>query len=421
MAEVEFDEYAKPRANSPANANVSKEFRDLAEDYKYSKPFCEKVEMLTKTIRLFRGIRGDGSCFYRSVIYAYLERIVAGGQKTIAAFLNEITGANRFCNFGKDGEDFLPLIKIYMNQIKKKYAGGEAETEEERTEALKLLFKMVNFGDGFDRALIRFLRYKMGNFLKINYDLNMGGIDFQTVMMSEASSVDEYIARFILEDNQDAKTIAFNVCALVLRTQIDVVILDAKDAEFDKTVMESYNAITDEFDYTLKDGLDWHKKSITVLLKPGHYDLLYTHKDLEEFPAFGKYDRDLDHYLKYGAAKVQQSNEASKEEKKNTAELEKSPPKKEPSPPSQDSFKGPAGEDAESTEKEKATGLQAGIGDPTKTRKPAIPSKNSKQILYYKGKSDENKCCCTIFQKVQRCPLFIKPHYNNQYLSLIHI
>jgi len=37
----------------------------------------------------YRQVRGDGNCFYRAFIYAYLELLVLKGSKSLAAFIDE--------------------------------------------------------------------------------------------------------------------------------------------------------------------------------------------------------------------------------------------------------------------------------------------------------------------------------------------
>ncbi len=61
----------------------------LLNDYKYAEGWKEKVGALRDEhmIEKWRKIRGDGSCYYRSVAYGYFELVIARGKDALKALI----------------------------------------------------------------------------------------------------------------------------------------------------------------------------------------------------------------------------------------------------------------------------------------------------------------------------------------------
>ena len=47
-----------------------------------------------------------------------------------------------------------------------------------------------------------------------------------------------------------------------------------------------------KFNNVLQDGLDFHKEKLTIMLKPGHYDIVYTKKYITEHWIIMEYDKE---------------------------------------------------------------------------------------------------------------------------------
>lgn len=54
--------------------------------------------------------------------------------------------------------------------------------------------------------------------------------------------------------------------------------------------MQEYKSATNEYRYEEEDDLNLHAETITLLYIPGHYDVIYTKKDVEEYPLICVYD-----------------------------------------------------------------------------------------------------------------------------------
>ena len=50
---------------------------------------CESIEPFTKKILNLRRSRGDGNCYYRSVGYLYIERLILNGNNQLNAFYDQ--------------------------------------------------------------------------------------------------------------------------------------------------------------------------------------------------------------------------------------------------------------------------------------------------------------------------------------------
>ena len=133
---------------------------------------------------------------------------------------------------------------------------------------------MVLSSPQFDWALIRFLRRCVFNFLKLNENFVINDIPLKTVILEDANSMEEYRNKIVLQDGEDARNLILVVLPLVLRIGINIVELDLKDKRNDNFT-QLYEATAPKYYFSLKDSLNLHQDSISILLKPGHYDGIY--------------------------------------------------------------------------------------------------------------------------------------------------
>ncbi len=48
-----------------------------------------RLQHTERAFPFYRQVRGDGNCFYRAFIYAYLELVIVKGRLALAAFIEE--------------------------------------------------------------------------------------------------------------------------------------------------------------------------------------------------------------------------------------------------------------------------------------------------------------------------------------------
>ena len=77
--------------------------------------------------------------------------------------------------------------------------------------------------------MIRILRRMVANFITNNKDLSLNGITILQTITQDYAVVDEYITDVVLKNSEDARAPITSVVPLVLRINLDILILDGKD------------------------------------------------------------------------------------------------------------------------------------------------------------------------------------------------
>ncbi len=98
---------------------------------------------------------GDGNCYYRSVAYAYLERLVCKGEKCLDAFLTlyprsiltlRLQSERDIFNFKSDRDKVQSVLVNLLNDVKAVYAAHGDRA------ALLRLHQSVCTGDEYDHV-----------------------------------------------------------------------------------------------------------------------------------------------------------------------------------------------------------------------------------------------------------------------------
>jgi len=123
------------------------------------------------------------------------------------------------------------------------------------------------------------MKYAISTFLKLNEDIRLGGPALKDIVRSnEISNVQDFIEKVVDKMGESARTAVPIVTPLVLRCNLEVVYLDVADKVKTFSILP-YKSKANGYDFKLKDHLNFHDKTLYLLLKPGHYDLLLQTKN----------------------------------------------------------------------------------------------------------------------------------------------
>ena len=82
---------------------------------------------------------------------------------------------------------------------------------------------------------------------------------------------------------EDARDYILNLVPFVLRISVEIVYVDEKNRLLDREMQNQfYKANTEDFKFSLDDGLDMHEHKLYLFLKTGHYDIIYKQEDFKE-------------------------------------------------------------------------------------------------------------------------------------------
>lgn len=226
----------------------------------------------------WRKIKGDGNCFYRAVMFGYLERILLTRDKQ--SLINLIAKAklmvdtikedstNLFCKFKSEvSYDFIQILLFFLEQI---------DTSMEAS--YSMIIKAINNIKSFDLGLVMYLRYytfdflnqnfnkyysvrfnvKLGNLLPSHYENNNGEFNLNQYFKEELLTLDQY-----------AEKVSIYLACFVLNINLNIV---------------SYNLMGDVDENTFSCELK-EKENLILILNSSHYDLAYNNSFVSSFRA----------------------------------------------------------------------------------------------------------------------------------------
>ena len=273
-----------------------------------------RYELFNKYIYNYRRIKGDGNCFYRAIIFRYIELVIINKKiellKNIINEMDESFKSNEVSSRMRIRYGFklnYKLVLLIMIIILNLLENGTVE------DAHYFFVKSIVICDSFDYGLILYFRYifylyikknenkiylknfpiKIGNLLPSYYETEQGLFLFN-----------KFYYLYLLSMFTDAEKIIIHLTPFVLGINLDVIIFDDNE---DKTIKNMI--FYGEPDYNFNDD------KFFVLNVIGHYELLYTQKDNVKYKnIFQNYVND---YYSNILIKDNSNNESQKEKENN--------------------------------------------------------------------------------------------------------
>ena len=254
---------------------------------KYANIMNSKYQRLKKFICNYRTVFGDGNCYYRAVMFRYIELLILNKKtenlKLIIIDMYKSFQSNEVqkrLDIGQRviNQDLLIQIMIIILEL----------LESDRIiEAHQVFYKALITSKDFDLSLILYFRYILydyikknekklyledfpvliGNLLPSNYE-NDGKFDF-------ISFYENYLLKMFIF----AEKIIVYLTPFVLGINLDVVLFDDNEDE-----------VLKHFKFVGKDELNINE-TIFVINKKGHYENVFNYEDNKHFNYIYKYYR----------------------------------------------------------------------------------------------------------------------------------
>ena len=242
-----------------------------------AKEMNDKYNLLKPYIYNYRDIKGDGNCYYRAVIFRYLEILILNKKidilkkvvyDVVESFKSEELKNRRIILNNDIKPDLTFKILFLIVDLLK---------NDMITEAHQILVKSFSTCQKFDYAIILYFRYilyeyikknenkiylktfpiKIGNLLPSQYENDSGEFLFQ-----------EFYENYLLKFFHDAEKIIIYLTPFVLGIELNIAIFDVNDDILQKFIWEGESEIkTDEV--------------ISLLNNRNHYEIIYNKKDNE--------------------------------------------------------------------------------------------------------------------------------------------
>ena len=251
----------------------------------------QKYKLLTQDIFKHRTIYGDGNCFYRSVLFSYLEQLILFKElNTIKNFIFDIK-AFLYSNSVQDickRLDYPPkldklliiriLVLIYLgiknNKIKETYS---------------LFVKAFNNIKLFDEGIIMYLRFCIFRYIKENenklyskeFSVKLGNLLPEQFETKDGKFLfNKFYYNFLLKPGKLAEKIIVYITPYVLCSKLEVVMF-----EMDSDWRKSFSFVGE------KNTIN--NLNTVIIYLPGHYELIYTTEFYQRFYGVFKFYSDF--------------------------------------------------------------------------------------------------------------------------------
>lgn len=255
----------------------------------------EHIISLEKYLFRWRLILGDGNCYYRAIMFAFLENIIF--EKNILLLKNIIGEINQ-----KFDESYFNMRNLHINNQKEILSINKnlilkilyiiyeildnSGVKNSNQNAYEILIKCFLYCDAFDQGMVMYFRFKIYEFIKLNRN-NIYTKDFSikigNLLPSEYETeygdflYDKFYEEQLMKMDTDAEKIVIYLTPFVLKLNVKILIY-----EFDK----DSSVLIREFPCYLND-----RQNINLLYRKTHYDLIY------EMKYFENYTKELCYYV----------------------------------------------------------------------------------------------------------------------------
>ena len=294
----EFMNYFYPNGynNTPEMKAVEFYLVGVFEDLGYY-PIWMSDEVLVNAIQEFkskydifywRRIKGDGNCFYRSIIINYIEILINISIKNdnsliFFCFIKEIF----FTKFPKEKNTYKnKLITILLLIYKKK--------KKKSSFAYDILYRSIHKSKNIEKSLIFWLKLKLSEFLKQNINLEINGLKLlqaipeinydeekKKIILPNNKELNEYINNKILKMDEYVDGYPIYITPFILKCTINIYNLNKSFDKNNKNNViininkEKIDLPKDTMYIPVVDYLpNINDEEINVLFRSPHYDSL---------------------------------------------------------------------------------------------------------------------------------------------------
>jgi hypothetical protein len=238
-----------------------------------------KLKSLNNICYKWRKIKGDGNCFYRSIIFAYIENIILTNNlsklKNIICDMyfkfKEDKLNDKLKNKNDSQNIILCMILIYLA-----LSPSNEKNIDSILRAYEIYIKCFNNIPLFDYGLIYYFRYLIYKYIFQNEDKfysNDFPIKLENLLPSEYETQDgtflfnKFYDEYVLKLHKDAEKIIIYVTPFVLEMNLNILIFEENNKTLENMKFLNVN----------------ENNSITILYRKSHYDLSYSEKFVKEF------------------------------------------------------------------------------------------------------------------------------------------
>lgn len=249
------------------------------------------TQLVSYNISYWRKISGDGNCFYRSVLFSYLENIIlhilSSKSKSITPFLNIIIDIC-FTSFPEEHEKNKDLLLTCLIKLMS-FLKASLESKEYSFLPVDFLYRIFNLSDLIEKSFILWLRLKIASFLIVNSHIEINGLKIINSLVGydfdlkseeyDQKYIEKYINENVIKMEEYAEGTILYVTAIVLK--VNICIYSSNQEKKLVSKVDFINTINNIHGKIIKDDLNLYDFTqtdliITLFFEHPHYDLLYS-------------------------------------------------------------------------------------------------------------------------------------------------
>eukprot|EP00929_Paragymnodinium_shiwhaense_P034523 TRINITY_DN18767_c1_g1_i1.p1 TRINITY_DN18767_c1_g1~~TRINITY_DN18767_c1_g1_i1.p1 ORF type:complete len:1308 (-),score=307.48 TRINITY_DN18767_c1_g1_i1:57-3980(-) len=264
----------------------------LMTQFAYNEKLIGQFEELAFSFPAWRPVRGDGNCYYRAVLFAWLERSIAlGAQHSVESF-------SQLLKAHKEDPQLSGKVKL-CRQLLKDWVRKRARcTSEAKVRQLLLSIAAAFDNVSVDRSFIACLRHLIAEFLvqhahepfalvpegEVGESLTY---EKWATAASDARDIADYCTNYVNVMDKDAEDLIQHVCPRILATVVRICMVDRDtvrcnfidygEGECEAAVpppTHRASSVKSAAQLATTAGFGGVQPEIFILLKPGHYDIL---------------------------------------------------------------------------------------------------------------------------------------------------
>lgn len=227
----------------------------------------DKIKLIGEQYVALRRTRGDGNCFFRSFMFSYLEHILETQDKTeVDRILVNIDQCKKTLQgLGYADFTFEDFFSIFIEQLESVMQGTETSISHEE---LLERSRDQNVSD----YVVMFFRFVTSGEIRRRSDFFEPFITGLT-----NSSVDQFCKALVEPMGEESDHVHITALSDALGVPVRVVYLDRSSCEAGPVTVNHHDFIpsADTVATTAAERSAPPKPLVTLLYRPGHYDILY--------------------------------------------------------------------------------------------------------------------------------------------------
>ncbi|XP_047962377.1 OVARIAN TUMOR DOMAIN-containing deubiquitinating enzyme 1 [Salvia hispanica] len=238
----------------------------LADEYESGNPILlEKIKVLTEQYAAIRRTRGDGNCFFRGFMFAYLDHILESQDH---AEIDRITVSVEECrktliSLGYAEFTFEDFFALFLEQLESVLSGKEACISHEELVQRSRDQYVSDY-------VVMFFRFITSGEIKKRSEFYEPFIQGLT-----NTSVEQFCKSSVEPMGEESDHVHITALSDALGVPIRIVYLDRSHDDKGSVSVNHHDFIPVAVTDANSGGFVALKPFITLLYRPGHYDILY--------------------------------------------------------------------------------------------------------------------------------------------------